>query len=482
MLLVMAGAAARGVKEHNEAGGRSSGGGGGGSGGGSSNGPVDSCLGWYAARESWVHALEAVVNGAHCTLSALVCTLVSGSRQVQGQVKPLLPTAAAVLSAAEAAASATIATTNNNATTSGGSSRGGAASCSSGPAGGVPGNATVSTPPLAASAGKLGQQQQEDQLLRLAAFALPRLLQLSAHVIGVCDKVHVALPGVASPAAGIRLTVRAAAAAVLDVCDSAHQAGDGRALGSWRQLLYDIASYGWVRDALDELRAPGRQAAGCWHRRGWEPAGPTHGTVPELTRGTLSGLTHGTAQGPTHGTPPGAPVALERAAGGAGAAGSGAGRDEGRHESSGVIGGGAELAAGEASGGREGVSAGVLPPPCEAWRVLPTCCYPLCTNLEGDSEAGVELRAWGAGTGSGAGTGAGAAGESGKGRGGGGTGGGGGRREGIMAASTDTWQSRDHGHDGAAPLYCSRHCYIAHAVFLRTREVEEEAKQQEGRG
>ncbi len=324
------------------------------------------------------------------------------------------------------------------------------------------------------------------QFTRLVGFALPRWLRHSVHLVDLCDTLHVALPAGAEGAVpNIGLTVTCAAAMVLDACDAAHQAGDGRALDSWRQLLYDVASYGWVRDALDELRPPGRQAAGCWHRRDWEPAGPSHGT-PGATHGTALGPTVGTVQGPshrtppgpTHGTAPGAPVAMGDADGGEGAGGGG-GRNEGEGREQGR-GGGEEPAAVEASGWREGVPACVLPPPCEAWRVLPTCCYPLCTNLEGDSEADVPLRVWGPGAGTGAGAGLEGGGKRGGGAGGGGGGGG---VKGCMEDGTGTWQSCDRGQGGGGQLYCSRQCYVAHAVYLRTRQVAEKghrAKLQEG--
>ncbi len=347
MLLVMADAAARKIKEGQvgSSSGISSGGGGSGisgGGGGGGNSPFASWPELHGARGVAVNAMLGVICSAQCMLTAFVSSLLSSNRQAPGCSGPTYPTALAVLSAAEAAASATT------------TSCGGAASVSAGPAGGAPSAGAVSTPEPAVSEGNLGdqqqeelgqqqeeqqqeQQQEEEQLLRLTAFALPRWMQLSIHVIDVCERLHMGIPEAAKD---IHFTVTLAAAVVLDACDAAQQAGDGRALGSWRQLLYDIASYGWVRDALDELRAPGRQAAGCWHRRGWEPAGPTHGTPP----GDAAVEDAGDAEGE------------------GGGGGGGAERGEQYYGS----GGGAELADCEAPGGREGVFACVLPPPCEA--------------------------------------------------------------------------------------------------------------------
>ncbi len=476
MLLSVARTASRKAKEDAGAGsskssgsggGGSSGGSGGSSGGsggssegsgssGSSSVPASSCRELHGAIGIVASAFIDLADAAHNTLCALVFPLVYGCRRMQGQRVPLFPTAEAVLPAAEPRSSRSS----------------DCAGLSSGPCGLL----------------RTADPEVGPQFTPLVGFALPRWLRLSVHLVDLCDTLHVALPAGAEGAVpNIGLTVTCAAAMVLDACDAAHQAGDGRALGSWRQLLYDIASYGWVRDALDELRPLGRQAAGCWHRRGWEPAGPTHGTQghPHGTPGSNHGTqgTYGTAQGPaletppgpTHGTP-GAPAAMGDADSGAGAGGGG-GRIEGEGRDQGS-GGGEELAAVEALGGLEGVPAGVLPPPCEAWRVLPTCCYPLCTNLEEDSEADLPLRVWGPGAGAGAGAGAARAGlEGGAERGGGegGGSGGGGGVKGSTDGSTGTGQCCDQG--GGGQLYCSRQCYVAHAVYMRTRQAAEKGHQ-----
>lgn len=198
----------------------------------------------------------------------------------------------------------------------------------------------------------------------------------------------------------------------------------------------------------------------------WGTPGPAHETPGRLTHGTLV---------PTHGTPPAAPVVMMGGADGGAAARSLASEGDGREEVS--RSGEVQTAVAEAPIGQEDVPACLLLSPFEAWRVLATCCNLLCTNLAGGSEAELELWVWDAGAGPGAAEGSGLRG------GGGGGAGGGGVAEGGMAGGTGTCQPHAYGDGGSGgQLYCSWQCCVAHAVFLRTRQAVEQAKQQEVQG
>ncbi len=95
-------------------------------------------------------------------------------------------------------------------------------------------------------------------------FALPRWLHVGIRVLDTCQ-AHA--PG--TYVDNLRLAaIRDAALVAYHACTAAHEAGDWRALGSWRKLLYDTDSISWMYRNLDALLPPGRAR---WHVRGWEP-------------------------------------------------------------------------------------------------------------------------------------------------------------------------------------------------------------------
>lgn len=194
--------------------------------------------------------------------------------------------------------------------------------------------------------------------MRLVGFALPRWLHVGVRVLDTCQ-AH-------APGAYVddlrHAAIRDAALLVHHACTAAHETGDWLALGSWRQLLCDMVSCGWLYRNMDALLPPGGYR---WHVRGWVPE--------QVPPGVASGVcASGGAQGA------GAMVLREVA---------GAGGES--------VGGGG-MAAGCGAGGRLVGAAGgggTLHPPCDAGLLLPTCWNPLCADLAGESEAGVELRA-----------------------------------------------------------------------------------------
>ncbi len=247
------------------------------------------------------------------------------------------------------------------------------------------------------------------------------------------------------PTGPLPVALRAGIDRVLHACDAAHEAGDRRALGSWRQLLYDSGSYRWV----DERAADMARRETRWCDRGWSPGqavGPRGQDQQKAKRqecGAEAEPDVGSAQQ------------------GGDAASSVSDHVQGRHGSASDLqqqgadqeqvgfqeheqqqvneqqGGklGARYRMGWMPGGGLKLPYHLLPPSCDAVLLLPTCCHPLCTNLAGDSEAGMELRAWGGG----------AEGEGGEGE----------------------------GEGCGGLLYCSRECRTAHARFRREQEAKE---------
>ncbi len=340
-------------------------------------------------------------------------------------------------------------------------------------------------------------QDCHEPTLQLVGFALPRWLPLCAHLADACGPVQEEEQGERQgpqpqegqeaelqPAAvkrGVLMALRGGISLVLDACTATHEAGDWRALGSWRQLLYDMGSYRWVDERDAEMA--GRETR--WCDRGWSPGQavgpPKHQHQQQQERKSQrqreqQQRERGTeAEADVHqgqrdgGAADGVAESVRRTHGyTSGLQQQGTEQEEGETEEPEQQRQGTEeqqqsqelreqegqeqQEKGQEQQGQEreqeqepqcgmrpaGDGPGLhimLPPPCDAGLLLPTCCHPLCTNLAGDCEAGLQLGPWGGGA-----------------EGGGGEGG---------------------GEGSSGSLYCSRECRTAHARFRREQEAKE---------
>ncbi len=316
-----------------------------------------------------------------------------------------------------------------------------------------------------------------DEALALASLALCRWLPLCAHIADMCQRQQQEQQegekqglgqgenqqsAAEDPAGPLPAALRAGIALVLRACTAAHEAGDARALGSWRQLLYDMGSYMWVRDGVDqELFEP------PWWDRGWSPGLAVSSRAQEQqqreqqARGAEAekpGI--GRAQRGGDPATDGSEYARRRSGSASDLQQQGADQEQAGMEQQEQEQQGKEQqqerqdklraqAQEQQEEGQQGLKQQerrctgtwmqvndqklpyhLLPPPCDAGLLLPTCCYPLCTSLAGDCEAGMELRAWGG------------------------------------------W-GEGGGKDSDGSLYCSRECRTAHTRFRREQEVKE---------
>ncbi len=345
-----------------------------------------------------------------------------------------------------------------------------------------------------------GDGECGDPTLQLVSFALPRWLPLCAHLADLCgqgqeeEQGEQQQQGQGQQTQGtlrrsVLTALRGAVTLVLDACTAAHEAGNARALGSWRQLLYDMVSYRWVdeRDAdmagletrwCDRAWSPGQAVGSAGQQeqqqrqqQEWKSQGQREQREQERGAEAEAGATQCQRDG----------AAAERVAKrvrrrrghNAGLQQRGTGQEEVETEQPEQHRLGKEqpqehfielLEQGQAQGQRQerqgtgqaqqeqergeeqiqpqcetrqavdecNLPYHLLPLPCDAELLWPSCCYPLCTNLAGDSEAGVQL----------------------------GTGGDGGEEGGESGG-------------GGGSLYCSGECRTAHARFRREQEAKE---------
>ncbi len=213
-----------------------------------------------------------------------------------------------------------------------------ACAASSAPVGGGPTAPAVSQAPGATAACQ--HSPAKEQLKQLLWFAAPRWLPVLERLHALCEPIGD--PRIWGPRVGhFRDHLRQLLGGATAACRAAWEAGDVRAVASWRQLLQrDVCVRDWV----------GGDVLGTWEAEAWWADTPPQ--QPHSLAGGMA-ITEGLATG----------------------------------------GGGDPTAAAASIGGASRYPWVFMMAlaPCEAASLLPTCSNSLCTALEGDTEAGLGL-------------------------------------------------------------------------------------------